>query len=111
MPTPETAAPPFSIGATLWPGLTKAAEESGELVQVIAKLMATGGAVEHWDGTNLRDRLTEELADVLAAVYFVVETNSADSGLDLAVFYARVDDKLALFRKWHDEQRGDTNAA
>lgn len=94
-------ASPFNIGADVWPGLGKASEEAGELVQVIAKLIATDGAAAHWDGTNLHDRLTEELADVLAAVSFVVDMNPDLIHLD--VFHSRVDTKYRLFRKWHEE--------
>lgn len=97
------AAAPFSIGADLWPGLTKSSEECGELVQVIAKLMATGGDTAHWDGTDLGVRLQEELADVLAASYFAVEVNA--DRFDLMALYRRVDEKLDTFRRWHDEQR------
>lgn len=87
----------FAIGSPLWPGLSKVTEEAGEVQQVIGKLLGTGGEEEHWDGSNLRKRLTEEVADVLAACDFVVMMN------DLDVAYRRKT-KLALFMKWHNDQ-------
>ena len=90
----------FSIGATEWPGISKLIEESAEVLQVTGKLMGTGGAVDHWDGSNLRDRLQEEIADAQAAQQFVIETNE----LDHAAIAARARDKLELFRRWHREQ-------
>ena len=49
-----THAGPFSFGSRTWPGLAKIAEEAGETQQIIGKLLASGGAAEHWDGSNLR---------------------------------------------------------
>lgn len=92
-------APPFAIGSNVWPGLAKLNEECCEVGQVIGKLMATGGAAEHWDGSNLHVRLEEEIADVMAATNFVVERN----GLSHSAIIARVQAKLALFDKWHCE--------
>lgn len=91
-----TKPPPdmFAIGSPQWPGLSKLAEESGEVVQVIGKLMGNGGERDHWDGTNLRARLFDEVADLLAACDFVVEMN----GFNLE---QRRQAKLELFRKWH----------
>lgn len=92
------SAGPYSIGSDLWPGLSKLVEECGEVVQVVGKLIATGGDASHWDGTDLRERLTEELADLMAAVVFVSEAN----GLPMA---DRAGAKLELFRKRHQEQQ------
>lgn len=91
---------PFSIGGKVWPGISKLIEEAGEVQQVAGKLLGTGGAVEHWDGSNLRDRLQEEIADVMAACQFVAEANQ----LDVDGIARRVDAKLATFHKWHREQ-------
>lgn len=90
----------FAIGSAKWPGLSKLSEEAGEVVQVIGKLMGTGGEAEHWDGTNLRARLIEETADVFAACLFVAEMNGF-----LEDFGVRAADKVNLFRKWHTEQQ------
>lgn len=91
---------PYSIGSNLWPGLSKLTEESGEVGQVVGKLIATGGKPAHWDGTNLRERLQEEIADLMAACFFVMEAN----GLDEEAMRTRHQQKLALFHRWHVEQ-------
>lgn len=88
----------FSIGAKVWPGLSKLVEEAGEVVQVIGKLMGTGGKTTHWDGKgDLKDRLEEEIADVMAACTFVVTVNK----LDRDKIATRMADKLVLFHEWH----------
>lgn len=90
----------FSIGSHVWPGLSKLVEELGELSQVSGKLIGTGGIVEHWDGSNLRVRFEEEMADVIAAVLFFATQN----GFDLNRIKARAAKKLAQYRVWHKEQ-------
>lgn len=92
----------FSIGGTVWPGLSKLVEECGEVGQVAGKLIATRGATDHWDGSNLGERLEEEMADVMAAIRFVREANN----LNWARMILRAREKLDLFRKWHREQGG-----
>jgi NTP pyrophosphatase (non-canonical NTP hydrolase) len=74
---------PYAIGSETWPGLSKLVEECGEVLQVAGKLMGTGGQVEHWDGTDLRERMTEELADLLAAIDFLQYMNDLDTIPDL----------------------------
>jgi len=98
-PLPEL---PFAIGGSVWPGLSKLTEECGEVGQVIGKLMGTGGAVEHWDGSNLAQRLTEEMGDVLAAIEFVSMMNAEH--IDTAKLQERRAAKLALFLRWQEEQ-------
>jgi NTP pyrophosphatase (non-canonical NTP hydrolase) len=90
---------PYSIGSGVWPGLAKAGEEAGELVQVVGKIIAAGGADKHWDGSSLRARLEDEAGDLLAALAFLAEA----SDLDIARIGAQRATKLALFRKWHAE--------
>jgi NTP pyrophosphatase (non-canonical NTP hydrolase) len=87
----------FSIGSTRWAGISKLVEEAGEVIQVCGKLMGTNGEVEHWDGSNLRQRLEEEIGDVLAAVDFVLEQNP---GLNATGIAKRRASKLELFRQW-----------
>ncbi len=87
----------FSIGSAVWPGISKLLEECGELTQVAGKLLGSGGATRHWDGTDLRQRLEEELADLEAAILFLKQHNELDTGA-IAV---RVAKKLALFNQWH----------
>lgn len=91
----------FCIGSTVWPGLSKLAEEAGEVLQIVGKLIATGGKAEHWDGQNLRERLTEEVADLIAACEFVYIVN----GLDRERIKARIGVKFRQFLKWHTEQK------
>lgn len=92
--------PPLSIGQPVWPGLAKLLEESGELQQVIGKLVAYPDGA-HPDGTNLTDRLHDEIADVLAACSFVIESNKA---LDAGRIDTRFLRKLARFRGWHAQE-------
>lgn len=87
----------FAIGSRVWPGISKLVEECGEVVQVCGKLLGTGGERAHWDGSDLRERLTEEIADVLAAAAFVIEHN----GLDAATIEKRVAEKRRRFEEWH----------
>jgi NTP pyrophosphatase (non-canonical NTP hydrolase) len=91
----------FSIGGPIWSGLSKLIEECGEVQQLAGKLIATGGVVEHWDGSNLRERLIEELADLAAAVTYFSQAN----GLDTEEFHARRRAKIEQFLKWEAEQR------
>lgn len=90
---------PFSLGSKTWPGLSKLMEEAGEVVQVGGKLMGTGGATNHWDGTNLAERMEEELADLQAAILFFIMTNALDS----EKIGDRVGKKVAQFMIWHKQ--------
>ena len=64
-------------------GRIKLAEECGELVQVLMKTQAYPNSTIHPDGSNLRDRLTEEIGDVLAAIELVCSTHKLDYDLIL----------------------------
>lgn len=90
----------FAIGSGTWPGISKLVEELGEVAQVAGKLIAAGGRTEHWDGTDLRARLEDELADLSAAIAFVISRN----GLDAARIAERRETKLRRFETWHREQ-------
>ena len=96
----KTGSGDFSIGSDVWPGISKLIEEAGEVTQVCGKLIAIAGESEHWDGTNLRERLENELADLTAAIEFVVGRNR----LDATRMNARATEKLRLFMKWDKEQ-------
>ncbi len=87
----------FAMGDKEWPGLSKLVEEAGEVSQVCGKLIATRGKEEYWDGSNLRERLIEELGDLQAAMLFI--TKHAD--LDAAAIGERTKKKLQLFEEWH----------
>lgn len=99
MPTDHPPTP-YAIGSTEWPGLSKLAEEAGEVLQVIGKLMGTGGHPDHWDGSNLRTRLVEELADLAAAVGFVEDHNFTEG--EQREFRDRVAEKQRLFNSWRE---------
>lgn len=89
----------FAIGNKVWPGISKLVEECGEVLQVCGKLIAMGGQAGHFDGSDLRERLTEEIADLQAAVDFVI----AHNGLDEAAINRRVAEKRKRFEDWHAE--------
>jgi len=92
----ETAGP-YSIGSGHWPGLAKVAEECAEVIQVVGKIIAANGEPAHWDGSDLRARLEDEIADARAAMQFVVTEN----GLDANRMADRTAAKIGLFRGWH----------
>lgn len=89
----------YNFGSTNWPGLAKLIEECGEVIQVAGKIMATNGESAHWDGTDLRTRIQEEIGDLVAAIAFVGEHND----LDLESVEERIEKKSELFEKWHEE--------
>lgn len=91
----------FSIGSQVWPGTSKLIEEMGELNQVLGKLIATAGDTEHWSG-DLRPKLIEECADVIAALQFFTVQNLTRE--ELLQILDRSEKKKTLFRKWHAEQ-------
>lgn len=93
---------PFSIGQDVWPGLAKLAEECGEVIQIIAKLIATGGRTDHWSGLDLRVELENEMADVRAALSFVAAHNP---DLDVDRINGRVIRKTELFLSWHGHEK------
>lgn len=95
----------FAIGDKEWPGISKLAEEIGEVGQIIGKLMGTGGKIEHWDGEgNLDARLIAEMADVYAAITFVMRNNFKDE-VDRSRFNDRAEAKIKLFEGWHAKGR------
>lgn len=95
------SASPFAIGSDVWPGTAKAVEEVSELAQVLGKLIASGGRVEHWDGSDLRERLVDELGDVRAAMRLLIELNE----LPEDAIAEREQIKLERFRGWHASSR------
>lgn len=91
---------PYSIGSTVWPGLSKLIEEAGEVQQVGGKLIGSGGRPTFWDGNNVNDKLVEELGDLLAAIEFFMEKNP----INAQAVNERRFMKLEIFRKWHAER-------
>ena len=90
----------FSLGSEVWPGTSKLIEEMGELQQVLGKLIAVAGSTRHWQG-DLRPRIVEELADVAAALRFFGIENFTTA--EMIAYAKRSDEKVLLFRKWHEE--------
>ncbi|WP_436501499.1 hypothetical protein [Actinokineospora sp. HUAS TT18] len=88
---------PFSIGSPIWPGASRLIEETGELIQVLGKLIGAGGATVHWDGSSLQDRLIGELGDVRAALDFFIAAND----LPAAAISDRANSKRAQYEEWH----------
>lgn len=91
---------PFRIGSDHCPGFSKLTEEMGELQQVIGKIEGFGGFGVHWDGQNLGESLQDELADVLAAVEFVICKNI--DHLERQRITRRKWVKFERFRQWHE---------
>lgn len=91
----------FSIGGKVWPGTSKVIEEMGELGQVLGKLVGSHGETAHYDGTNLRERLVEEIADLRAALSFFEEFNLTPEERDRIP--ERIEKKIRLFVKWQSE--------
>ncbi len=81
-------------------GLTKLMEECGELIQAAAKMLALQqdfpGQTIHWDRSDVRKRIEEEMGDVLGAIEFVIEKKD----LSASSVFNRSQDKLAVFRGW-----------
>ena len=99
-PARPAARPPFRIAqGSPWPGLGKLVEEAAEVTQVAARLIGAPNAAPHLAEAVLRDRLEEELGDLMAAAAFVAEAN----GLDERKIAARRAEKLSLFTRWHDK--------
>lgn len=99
-----TGTRPFAIGSDTWPGLAKLAEECGELVQVIGKVMAYPEGA-HPDGNgHLARRLVDELGDVKAAIDYVAAHNAATPRREVDI---RRDAKFERFQRWdHAEAQG-----
>jgi hypothetical protein len=94
----------FGVGTDRWPGIAKLAEECGEVVQVIGKLMMTGGGSKHWDGLSpLHERLSDEMGDALAAILFVCEQCVL---IRAPRVFERAKHKLGVFRQWHADGQG-----
>lgn len=89
----------FAIGDEQWPGTSKLIEESGEVLQVLGKLMGSRGSTDHWSG-DLRVSLVEEISDLEAALRFFVDHNLTDEEID--DFLERSDKKYLTYKEWHE---------
>jgi hypothetical protein len=79
-------------------GVAKLIEECGELQQVLGKRLACWDQDEHWDGSDLRRRMVEEMGDVMAAIQFVGERWGIFPEVQDRAFQ-----KLDLFESWDAE--------
>lgn len=84
-------------------GLAKLIEECGELQQVAAKKLAYFTTDNHPDGSNLKERMQEEAADVMAAIEFVIR----EFGLNRREIEKRIQRKYDLFCEWHRQTDND----
>ena len=80
-------------------GIFKLIEETGELLQVLGKLGAFPDTfINHPDGTNLREKLIEELADCRAALSYFVNVNFTTK--ESAMLTDRMHEKYEKFIDW-----------
>lgn len=89
---------PFTFGSDVFPGVAKLVEECGEVLQIAGKLITVNGENNYWEGRDIHQEFSEELADLLAAVTFTIDR----SGLDQGEIYERATMKLARFKRWHE---------
>lgn len=81
-------------------------EECGELLQVAGKKLAYYSTDVHPDGGPRLDvRLEDEIADVVAACWLVVDLHK----LDDKRIAARAVEKLARFREWAADPTNNTH--
>ena len=84
-------------------GVAKLIEECGELQQVCGKRLAYWSTDAHPDGSDLRERMQDEMGDVYAAIEFVTR----HLGLDHEVIAQRMRSKRDLFDTW--QHQADNN--
>lgn len=95
----------YTMSGPEWDGLAKLVEETGELQQVLGKLLQVeGDAARHWDG-DLRPRLVEELADAKAALDFFAARNLTPD--EMFLMGERWMEKMQLFERWAREEDPD----
>lgn len=82
-------------------GLAKLIEECGELQQVAGKMLNYPDTDEHPDGKgSLKQRLMDEIGDVLAACDYVALRH----GLPIQYLMNRRAMKLAQYQRWADDE-------
>jgi hypothetical protein len=94
---------PFQFSDPEWPGLAKLAEECAEVVQVVMKIVGTGGTLVFKDGQTVeRSLLIEEMGDVVAALRFV-QTHALTIP-ERDELHRRANAKLTLFEHWRSTE-------
>lgn len=91
---------PFAIGSKVWPGLGMLVKTAGALSLEAGKLMSTGGLTYHWDGSNVKERIEEELGNMLAAIGFFLFANPS---LNIEEIERRRLNMLDTFKRWQTE--------
>ncbi len=82
-------------------GRAKLTEECGEVLQVLGKMQQYPARDDHPDGKgSLKLRLTNEIADLIAASAFVIEKMK----LDEAAIRQRAEAKLQIYLRWDKEK-------
>lgn len=79
--------------AEVFKGIFKVKEEMAELAVVLNKLCICPDG-RYFDGRDLIAEAKDEMADVCAALCYLMETNGIYYGV------GRYDDKLRKFKKW-----------
>lgn len=97
----------FKIEDKKWPGVAKCLEEMSELSTEFGRLIANNGKVKHWNGTDLKLTIKDEVADVLAALTFFVDYNMND--LEIEYILDRMKRKFDTFNGWREDlnKKGD----
>lgn len=93
----------FNFGSPVLPGLSKLMEECAEVGTVGAKLMSTVGHPEHFADPDLHEQLLEEMADVAAAITFMLCYSDAFTDEQIERYKLRRTQKQALFLQWHED--------
>jgi len=97
----------FSIGSNVWPGTSKLIEEMGELHQVLGKLIGSHGETAHFDGTDLRQKMVEEIGDLRAALSLFQDLNLTEAENEQVK--ERIMLKITRFAKWHVDSMHQDN--
>lgn len=90
----------YKIEDKKWPGVAKVLEEMNELGVELGKLMGSNGKTKHWTG-DLKPRIMDEAADVLAAVTFMIDFNFKDEDHDYIL--ERFEKKYKTFTGWRSD--------
>ncbi len=79
-----------------WEGVFKIVEETGELLQLLGKLGPFPDG-QHPDGKgDLRLRIEDELADVMASILWI----AAHNGFDAEKLHERTEAKIRQYNAW-----------
>lgn len=81
-----------------WKGIAKLIEESGELNQVLGKIIAFPDGNHPDPKFKLTEKLVEELADAKAAIEYFADRNLGEK--DHINYSKRTNRKYNLFYKW-----------